>query len=590
MTGKRKFEIVDNLLDCSPGTTHLLPNKKTKLDVLREVFEVMDDPDNLVNDLSNGGTGNQKLTSYKQSGKRGRYFKHKDEEMPGSVQAREEEDEEEEGKEVRKDLMNSSRNKLLSTRDKSYKVIEMNKHESYMTLRSRTNFNKEIKNRREDEQRKKLVKYECTEKSLREQNMNGYYLRNRSIPEVKIENLKSHHTPTTAGKTAKPRCNGSSIKIRRKRKRGPRLVFGKPSNRTPKRDTPNGGTRNRGNMSYGSFHRSTLNEMKEEHVSRVANNKSGSTDPKGEFRVRRNESRDPKKELRDCRSESRNPRRELRNNRSDTRGRRSEPRDCKNESRDCRNESRGHGCEFSDGRTGLGDFLNSYSDNKKRIGMPSRIYLSSVTDNEIDKDLKGFSFRYNMENKERNKPKYKDLLYENQESGEKIFASENREVSISGARNKKTDEYEKVKEKERRDKGKKVLKPKIRVSDDWDKDIRFSSDENANADVNELHVYPRRIRNGREIVSKTTSSDCTSSEEPVEYTNDRRRKGFVSGKRTKTKNMREPTGNSDKDKMKTENNLDGLKRQISSGRNEVMIESCNCDTDEWNENEIERLQ
>ena len=52
MSGKRKLDTDEDQAKFSPGSPQLMPNKKAKIEVMRDVFEVMTDSRNLLSKLS----------------------------------------------------------------------------------------------------------------------------------------------------------------------------------------------------------------------------------------------------------------------------------------------------------------------------------------------------------------------------------------------------------------------------------------------------------------------------------------------------------------------------------------------------------
>ena len=200
MSGKRKLEIDEEPAKFSPSSLHLAPNKRAKIEVMREVLEVITDSRNLLSNFSRDPCENYHSETNGLNSRQRTYPKR-----------------------VKKDAMPDGIVRLKRESSDKQTMLEF----------------------------PQTVKSEHIEESVVGENTIGYYLRNQGTPRVKIERIKSENTPTV-NTTTKPRFSGSSIKIRRKR-RGPPLVLRRCKDKAPKRC----------NSSSESPHHTTLSEMKE---------------------------------------------------------------------------------------------------------------------------------------------------------------------------------------------------------------------------------------------------------------------------------------------------------------------------------------
>ena len=262
----------------------------------------------------------------------------------------------------------------------------------------------------------KTVKNEQIEESIDGKITICYHLRNRSIPRVKNERIKSEHTPRVSTAT-RPRSSGSSIKIRRKR-RGPPLVLRRCKDKTPKR----------GNSFSELSHHTALNEMKETVSSKVI-----------------------------------------------------------------------------DGSNGAAGFVKTSYVSRRMTKMKIETSPSSGVENDVkgggnvEKDLKECSSRYNMRRREIG-ANYAKRSIDKTHADENAGTNDRKETRSSKKASKRN---------ERRGIRRKVLKPKVRFCDDWDKDIHFGSDEDTDVDAFVSHQYPlrSRIHNVVELKSEVTSSN-----------------------------------------------------------------------------------
>ena len=234
-----------------------------------------------------------------------------------------------------------------------------------------------------------------------------------------------------------------------------------------------------------------------------------------------------------------------------------------------------------------------------------RLRTSSDAENCIETDTRRPSSRYNIKEGDYLKINNSALLgnedlsrtFRNG-SEDKSFAVERSKTSFRYERGDKQDIKGRSCRNERNQQAVKILRPKIKFSDDWDKDIHFGSDDDTDVDTHVPHlsrVYPlrSRIQSGAVSSSETENAKCilNSSCRNDEGIDDHQHVNESECSETvECKGVKKSVENRKGEIQMSKRTVEKTERQGRKEKLEIMEGFGSGDDESWNEQEIEKLQ